>query len=146
MLKAIAFGPGLPIRTVWPSPLLRATSDVPMVPPAPDRFSTIADWPQFVCKCAASNRPITSVLPPGAAGTIRRTVSDGRQSARLVRGRMVAAERAAAPHSTRRRERTRWVTLQLPALFCRKRRERRPLRQADDLAQAGRLSGAVTFS
>ncbi|MGY4312472.1 hypothetical protein ACVWW1_001775 [Bradyrhizobium sp. JR3.5] len=29
MLKAIALGPGLPIRMVWPSPLLRATSAVP---------------------------------------------------------------------------------------------------------------------
>ena len=58
-----------------------------------------------VCRCAASNRPITSVVPPGAAGTIRRTVSVGRQSApRLARGRIAAAETAAAPVSTRRRE------------------------------------------
>ena len=65
-----------------PVALLRTTSDVPMVPPAPDRFSTIADWPQTVCRCAASIRPITSVEPPAAAGTIRRTVSVGRQSPR----------------------------------------------------------------
>ena len=57
------------------------------------------------CRCAASNRPITSVVPPAAAGTIRRTVSVGRQSApRLARGRMAAVENAAAPVSTRRRE------------------------------------------
>ena len=51
-----------------------------MVPPPPERFSTTADWPQAVCRCAASSRPITSVLPPAAAGTMIRTVSVGRQS------------------------------------------------------------------
>ena len=76
-----------------------------MVPPPPERFSTTADWPQAVCRCAASNRPITSVLPPAAAGTMRRTVSVGRQSApRLARGKIAAAETAAAPVRTRRRE------------------------------------------
>jgi len=106
MLKAIAFGLGLPIRMVWPSPLLRATSAVPMVPPAPERFSTTTDWPQSGCKCAASSRPITSVEPPAAAGTMIRTVSDGRQSPapRLARGRIAAADNAAAPDNTVRRE------------------------------------------
>ena len=65
---------------VCPSALLRTASAVPMVPPPPERFSTTADWPQAFCRCAASNRPITSVVPPGAAGTMRRTVSVGRQS------------------------------------------------------------------
>ena len=46
-------------------PLLRTASAVPMVPPPPERFSTTADWPQAFCRCAASNRPITSVVPPG---------------------------------------------------------------------------------
>ena len=75
-----------------------------MVPPAPERFSTIADCPQAVCRCAASSRPITSVEPPAAAGTIRRTISVGRQSARLERGSIDAAETAAAPDSKLRRE------------------------------------------
>src|SRR4051812_5348126 len=77
-----------------------------MVPPPPERFSTTADWPHAVCRCAASSRPITSVVPPGAAGTIRRTVSVGRQSPapRLARGRIAAVESAAAPVNTRRRE------------------------------------------
>src|SRR6266478_3302725 len=52
----------------WPSAFPRTASDVPMVPPPPERFSTTADWPQLTCRCAASNRPITSVLPPAAAG------------------------------------------------------------------------------
>src|SRR5258706_15568505 len=77
----MALGPGLPTKMVCPSPFWRPPSDVPMVPPPPDRFSTIADWPQAFCRCAPSIRPITSVLPPAAAGTMRRTVSVGRQSA-----------------------------------------------------------------
>src|SRR4051794_30597165 len=109
----MALGPGLPIRMVWPSPFCRATSAVPMVPPAPERFSTTADCPQFACRCAANSRPITSVLPPAAAGTISRTVSVGRQSARLARGRIAAAETPAAAASTRRRDIGR-VTVFLP--------------------------------
>ena len=88
-----------------PSPLvLRATSAVPIVPPPPERFSTTADCPQAVCRCAASSRPITSVLPPGAAGTISLTVSLGRQSARLLRGKMAAVASAAAPDNSLRRD------------------------------------------
>src|SRR3954452_10523849 len=109
----MALGPGLPTRMVWPSPFWRTTSDVPMVPPPPERFSTTADWPQFACRCAANNRPITSVLPPAAAGTMMRTVSFGRQSARLARGRIAAADTPAAAARTRRRDIGR-VTVFLP--------------------------------
>ena len=102
---------------VWPSALARTTSAVPMVPPPPERFSTIADWPQTDCRCAASRRPITSVEPPAAAGTISLTVSVGRQSPapRLDRGRIAAADSAAAPVSTRRRDSNLVVTIFLPA-------------------------------
>src|SRR5882757_8114333 len=113
------------------------TSTVPMVPPPPERFSTTADWRQAFCRCAASRRPITSVVPPAAAGTMMRTVSVGRQSApRLVRGRIAAVESAAAPVRTRRRE-IRLVTCLLPAgyYFADKRRQRAHQGQADDLAQ-----------
>jgi len=65
-----------------------------MVPPAPDLFSTIADWPQADCRCAASMRPITSVLPPAAAGTIRRTVSVVRQSRNADARKAAVAENA----------------------------------------------------
>src|SRR5438876_209649 len=138
----MALGPGLPTRMVWPSPLLRTTSTVPMVPPPPERFSTTADWPQAVCRCAASSRPITSVVPPAAAGTIRRTVSVGRQSPapRLARGRMAAVESAAAPVSTRRRENVLVVTSHslLGCLLCSDPREYRAARQAGYLAQRAR--------
>src|SRR3954465_1256742 len=100
---------------VWPSGLARAPSAVPIVPPPPERFSTTADWPQAVCRCAARSRPITSVEPPAAAGTTRRTFSVGFQSARLDRGRIAAAERAAAPVSTRRRDNNCLGTNPLPA-------------------------------
>src|SRR6478609_354169 len=117
MRKAIALGPGLPTRMVWPSAFARTTSAAPMVPPAPERFSTIADWPQTDCRCAASNRPITSVEPPAAAGTISLTVSVGRQSPapRLERGTIAADVNAAAPASTRRRDSSLVVTIFLPA-------------------------------
>src|SRR5690349_9217926 len=88
-----------------------------MVPPPPERFSTIADWPHAVCRCAASMRPITSVEPPAAAGTISLTVSVGRQSPapRLERGAIAAVVNTAAPVSTRRRDSNRVVTIFLPA-------------------------------
>src|ERR1700704_5821336 len=138
MLKAMALGPGLPTSMVWPSPFWRITSMVPMVPPPPERFSTTADWPQAVCRCAASSRPITSVVPPAAAGMMMRTVSVGRQSApRLARGKIAAAEIAVAPVKTRRREKALLVTSSLPAgsLFCRQRRDLVPNGQAGDLVQ-----------
>src|SRR5712672_20286 len=136
----MALGPGLPTRMVCPSPLLRTTSMVPMVPPPPDRFSTMADWPHAVCRCAASSRPITSVVPPAAAGTIRRTVSVGRQSPapRLARGKMATVDSAAAPVSTRRRETSLVVTFHSLLGYCfgREPRQCRAARQAGDLAQA----------
>lgn len=91
---------------VWPSAFCRTKSAVPMVPPPPDLFSTTVDWPQAACRCCARNRPITSVLPPGAAGTTIRTVSVGRQSDAAVpeRGHSGLAESAAAADSTARRD------------------------------------------
>src|SRR5712691_10404994 len=131
----MALGPGLPTKMVCPSPFWRTTSVVPMVPPPPERFSTMADWPQAFWRCAASNRPITSVVPPGAAGTMRRTVSVGRQSAAWPRrGKVAVAENAAAADSTLRRESlvvTCHSLLRL-LLFCGERRECAAGRQAAD--------------
>src|SRR5439155_19628922 len=127
----------------WPSALPRTTSAVPMVPPPPERFSTTADWPHAVCRCAASSRPITSVLPPAAAGTMGRTVSVGRQSEpKLERGKIAAAETAAAPVKTRRREIALIVTSSLPAesFICKERRHHARGGQAGDLAQDFRVA------
>src|SRR6266567_4295746 len=134
----MALGPGLPTRMVCPSPFWRTASAVPMVPPPPDRFSTIADWPHAVCRCAAGNRPITSVVPPAAAGTMRRTFSVGRQSAAWPRrGKAAVADSAAAADSTRRRESS-LVTFHslLGFSFAGERRKCAGGRQADGLAQA----------
>src|SRR5258708_27716313 len=123
---------------VCPSPFWRTTSEVPMVPAPPVLVSTIADWPHAACRWAASIRPITSVLPPAAAGTMRRTVSVGRQSAAWPkRGNAAVAENAAAADNTLRRE-SLLVTFHslLRLLFCGKRRECTGGRQADGLAPA----------
>src|SRR3569832_2225057 len=89
---------------VWLSALVWTTSAVPIVPPPPERFSTTAVWPHADWRCAASSRPMTSVEPPAAAGTMMRMFSVGFQSARLDRGRIAAADRPAAPLSTQRRD------------------------------------------
>src|SRR5215213_9806567 len=90
---------------VWPSGFWRTKSVIAMVPPPPDLFSTTVDCPHATCRCCPSSRPITSVVPPGAAGIMMRTASVGRQSACAARGRAVAAARPAAPDSALRRER-----------------------------------------
>src|SRR5256885_619949 len=89
---------------VWPSGFWRAKSVIAIVPPPPDLFSTTVDWPHATCSCCASRRPITSVVPPGAAGTMIRTASVGCQSACAARGRALAAARPAAPDRTARRD------------------------------------------
>ena len=96
-------GPMLPISIVCPSGRARTTSIVPMTPPAPDLFSAIAFWPQRRCRWSATNLPMMSVVPPGAAGTMMLTVWPGRQPfwARLMP--ICAMQNALpAPTSTRR--------------------------------------------
>src|SRR3954454_13682218 len=89
---------------VCPSGFWRAKSVIAIVPPPPDLFSTTVDWPHATWRCCASSRPIRSVVPPGAAGTITRTASLGRQSARAVVENVAAAARPAAPDRMSRRE------------------------------------------
>src|ERR1700704_4546364 len=105
----MALGPGLPIRMVCPSPFWRATSAVPMVPPA-----------------------------PAGGGKERRRVWVARQSAAWPRrGKAAVAENPAAADSTRRRE-SLVVTFHslLRLLFCGEPRKCAGGRQADGLAQA----------
>src|SRR5262245_33154501 len=42
----------------------------PIMPPAPARFSMMTDWPRICCMIGATRRAVTSVLPPGANGTM----------------------------------------------------------------------------
>src|SRR6218665_2044343 len=59
----------LPISSVWPSGLARATCAVPMLPPPPPLFSTTTGTPRSLPMGPASTRDTMSVVPPAAAGT-----------------------------------------------------------------------------
>ena len=50
-----------------------ATSSAAMLVPPPGRFSTTTCWPHSFDSGSAMRRAATSVGPPGASGTIRRT-------------------------------------------------------------------------
>ena len=52
------------ISTVWPSAGALATKPLPMVPPAPGRFSTSAGWLQASCSFCPMVRASVSVAPP----------------------------------------------------------------------------------
>ena len=59
----------LPNRKVWPSGCARATSDAPVTPPPPPRFS-VTTVPSTGFIFSAHSRPTTSVAPPGENGTM----------------------------------------------------------------------------
>ena len=61
--------PRLPISSRYPSGAARAIRSVPMVPPAPDAFSTMTLWPSVRLMCSARMRVTVSVPPPAANGT-----------------------------------------------------------------------------
>src|SRR3954452_11179992 len=80
-----------------------------MVPPPPDLFSTTVDWPHAAWRCCARSLPIRSVVPPGAAGTITRTCSLGRQSAACTARVRAAAVRVVPTARTARRDKGAFV-------------------------------------
>jgi hypothetical protein len=57
--------------------LARTAISAPIVPPAPDRLSAMNCWPNSAVSRAANMRATISVPPPGASGTIMRTVFSG---------------------------------------------------------------------
>ena len=59
--------------SVYPSGGALATTSVPIVPPAPGRFSTRKGWPSACVSRSATVRPIRSDADPVAKGTITRT-------------------------------------------------------------------------
>ena len=65
---ALTTKPGELTRSVWPSGLAFATSAVPIVPPAPVRFSITTDCPQLSLIFCAMMRARVSVPPPGDNG------------------------------------------------------------------------------
>jgi len=74
----LASGAELSIKSsVYPSGTALATELVPMVAPAPVRFSTTNGWPSLACSCSAKMRPVVSTAPPAAIGTTILTVRAG---------------------------------------------------------------------
>ena len=58
------------MSSVWPSLLALAASCVPMLPPAPGRFSTTTEAPSTSLSFWLTTRPTMSLVPPAACGTI----------------------------------------------------------------------------
>ena len=52
----------------------RAMAVMPILPPAPARFSTTKDWPAISPSLAQTSRTSVSTPPPGAKGVMKRTV------------------------------------------------------------------------
>src|SRR6185436_17114817 len=50
---------------------------MPIVPPAPGRFSTITGWPSAACSLSATGRAMVSVAEPGVNGTMTRIGFEG---------------------------------------------------------------------
>ena len=63
---------GLTTAIVWPSGVACAVRLMPMVMPAPARWSTTTCWPQASVYFWPSMRTITSEPPPGAVGMMTR--------------------------------------------------------------------------
>src|SRR5438105_15163648 len=53
---------------------------MPMVPPAPGRFSTTTACPRLAASLSVTLRPMTSVTLPGVKGTMTLIVRDGKGS------------------------------------------------------------------
>ncbi len=96
--------PTVPITRVYPSAGARATSSVPMEPPAPARFSMMTGCPSDLDMASAIIRDTVSVVVPGPNGTI---IFIGRSGKAAARAGWAAAPSAQAPRaSTARARRT----------------------------------------
>ena len=85
----------VPISTVSPSGVARATASAPISPLAPARFSTTTFWPRVSRIFSVKTRATVSVAEPGAKGTMARTGLGGHSCAAAKRGASAAAGRAA---------------------------------------------------
>lgn len=54
---------------------------MPMVPPAPGRFSTTTGWPSATLRRSAIGRAMVSVAEPGVKGTMMRIDFEGQDCA-----------------------------------------------------------------
>jgi hypothetical protein len=73
----VALGPSAPIASVCPSGAAFAVASMPIMPPAPGRFSTITGWPRDSASLGPSLRAITSSVEPGANAAMIRIGFDG---------------------------------------------------------------------
>ena len=78
---------------VWPSGSALATYSVPMMVPAPGRFSTMTVPPSCLAISCASVREMMSVPPPGAKGTTILVTWLAKSAARDAAGRARQSER-----------------------------------------------------
>src|SRR5690349_6967929 len=87
----------VPTSNVYPSAGAFATNPVPMLPPAPDLFSTTNATPNFACRCCCRMRASKSAEPPAANGTMMVTGRCGQAScACAAAAKTRAAARAGA--------------------------------------------------
>src|SRR5262245_62044081 len=57
---------------------------MPIVPPAPGRFSTTTGWPSAACSLSATGRAMVPVAEPGVNGTMMRIGLEGNDCAAAV--------------------------------------------------------------
>src|SRR5690606_15524573 len=80
-----------------------------MLPPAPERFSTMMGWPSEARTFSASRRAVESSGPPGGYGTTKRSGLVGKSvscAAAGARQDRVAARATAPPTRARRTDET----------------------------------------
>src|SRR6266568_4186530 len=83
--------------SVYPSGAAFATSSEPMMPPAPARFSTMKFSFKISLSLCDTRRPSVSAVPPGAKGTMMRTVLAGHPCARACEPAISRATSPASP-------------------------------------------------
>src|SRR5262249_59599763 len=81
----------------------RAASTMPILAPAPARFSTMTVWLSACCNGDCRSRASTSEEPAGANGTMIRIGLDELNCARAARGRRDAAAPSAVMKARRGR-------------------------------------------
>src|ERR1044072_7426984 len=89
---------------------------MPMLPPAPPRFSTMKDLPVDCSSAAVTMRAVMSDGPPGVFATTKRTGRSGEAASaeRVRRMAGIATPAASAPLITRRRDHFGWLIVVSP--------------------------------
>ena len=101
--SVIVKGVSMLISVVWPSGLERATWVAPMLPDAPETFSTTTLCFSVVVSRAATRRAMTSSGPPGGKLTMILTAFSGKSAAYEGVADMAASPTRPNPRNTLRR-------------------------------------------